>query len=244
MAETPKIHILPGKDDPNQKTQMRAPARKTTAPVKSVPPRQAAHTDSEAVDDIPFRNVVQLQTPRPPNSASAAIEKPDTKPDKTEPETGPPSAKDWQDFIGRVIISSLTEWYLDARLKNYMEDLSDREFDSIRLEEDELREIASPLATLAHRSKFGKKHGRTIIAAGDSFEAVVTLGMWVSRVNRLSRKYKPRRQAPDTPAQATPQFRHTRQQQSTEGSNVNGQSDPANGVERAAVRIYNPGSGG
>jgi hypothetical protein len=138
--------------------------------------------DGEIVDDEPKKSRLKTgHTFRPPR---------DDKKDTT-PRSAPPALDDWQDFISRVLIRAATDFYIDAAFRDIDEEwLSDREVERIRLTEVERNRIAKPLAELAHKAKFTRKHGRSIIAAAGSVDSVIQLGMWFSRVNRIANKYR------------------------------------------------------
>lgn len=105
----------------------------------------------------------------------------------------PPSLDEWVGFFGKVVLRTTCHWYLSYAFKEVDENvLSDREIDRLALTDDERKLIATPLAELAHKSKFMRKYGRTIVSGGDTFNAMVVMGAWVSRVNRIASKYKPR----------------------------------------------------
>lgn len=104
-----------------------------------------------------------------------------------------PRLDEWQDFFSRVLIRSVTDFYVDRAFRGIDEDwLSDSEIERIHLREAERNRIAKPFAELAHRTKIIKKHGRAIISLSDSIDSIITLGMWFSRVNRIAAKYHER----------------------------------------------------
>lgn len=109
-----------------------------------------------------------------------------------EAKSGVPSAAEWQDFIGGTVLRLLTEGYLHVVLFREIDesDLSEREKELIRLDRDDLRDMAAPMAGFANKSKLARKHGRAIIAAGDSYESLIDLFIWMRRVNRIAKKYR------------------------------------------------------
>jgi hypothetical protein len=109
-----------------------------------------------------------------------------------EPKTGAPSVVEWQDFIGRLVLRTMTDAYLHLAMRNLAGELTPREEASIRLSSDDLKMLAAPMATLVSKSKFAKKSGRSVVAATDSIEAIVALVIWMSRVNRVMRKHSVR----------------------------------------------------
>ena len=123
--------------------------------------------------------------------------------------TGIPSIDEWMDFFGRVLIKVATDYYIETAFHGIDEDLlTDREIARIKLTNEERERIARPFAELAYKSKFTRKHGRSIIAAAGSVDALIQLGMWYSRVGRIAAKYKrltgmqpPPRMQPQPPPQ-------------------------------------------
>lgn len=105
--------------------------------------------------------------------------------------SGVPNIDEWMGFFSRVVIRMSTDFYIDYAFRGIDEDmLSDREVERIKLSESERDRIARPFAEYSYKSKFMRKHGRMIIASADSIDAVLQLGMWFSRVNRIAGKYR------------------------------------------------------
>lgn len=106
--------------------------------------------------------------------------------------TGPPSAVEWQDFLGSTVFRLLTEGYLYLVLFRHVDeqDISPRERDMVRLTKEELRDIAAPLATVASKNKLARKHGRTVIASAESYESFLDLFFWMKRVNKIAKRYR------------------------------------------------------
>jgi len=119
--------------------------------------------------------------------------KDDEEPEKgREPKTGPPSLDEWQKFFGRIVLKTACNFYIDYAFRGIDEDsLSDREIARLAMTDDERKLVSTPLAELSNKSKFMRKHGRTIVASGDAFQAFVILGAWMSRVNRIASKHRP-----------------------------------------------------
>lgn len=105
--------------------------------------------------------------------------------------TGAPSVDEWQDFIGRIVLTTVTDLYLDYALKGISDQLTDRELRQVRLSKQDLKDMAAPIATLAQGSKFAQKRGRQLIAASDSIEAVIVMVLWMKKVNKIAKKYRP-----------------------------------------------------
>jgi len=182
------------------------------------------------------------------------------KPEKTataEPKSGPPSLNEWQDFFGRIVVKLLVDFYLFVVLGDIIDDLSQAELKAILLSEEDLKEVAAPLAELANKSSFMRKHGRLLVASADSFESVMTLVLWMRRVNRIAKKHRP--------AQPNKRQRRAQQQQQRYDQQMqeqmkqpgpttqNGyQHEDANGFGSredgspfgAQFGVFNPGAGG
>jgi hypothetical protein len=107
--------------------------------------------------------------------------------------SGPPSLDEWANFFGKIVLRVACNWYIQYAFRGIDEDmLTDREVERLAMTDEERKLISTPLAELSNKSKFMRKHGRTIVASGDAFNAMVVLGAWMSRVNRIAAKYKPR----------------------------------------------------
>jgi hypothetical protein len=108
-----------------------------------------------------------------------------------DPSNKPPSLDEWTNFFGKVVLKVACDWYLSFAFNGVDEDaLTDREVDRLAMTDKERGLISVPLAELSNKSKFMRKHGRSIVASGDAFHAMVTLGAWMSRVNRIAAKHK------------------------------------------------------
>jgi hypothetical protein len=106
---------------------------------------------------------------------------------------GIPALDEWMDFFSRILLRVVCDWYISFAFRGINEDLlTDREIDRLQLTEEERKRIAVPLSELSYKSKIMRRHGRTIIASGGAFDALITLGTWASRVNRIASRYKPR----------------------------------------------------
>lgn len=117
-----------------------------------------------------------LPTP-PPRDASKAI----------------PSIDEWMDFFSRIFLRVVCDWYISFAFRGIDEEvLSDREVDRLQLSDEERKRIAVPLAELSNKSKIMRRYGRTIVASGGGFDALITLGTWASRVNRIASRHRPK----------------------------------------------------
>lgn len=112
-------------------------------------------------------------------------------PPPREAKPGIPALDEWMDFFSRIVLRVACDWYIDWAFRGIDENLlNDREIERIQMTDGERQRIAVPFAELSHKSKLMRKHGRTIIASGGAFDAIVTIGTWTSRVNRIARKHK------------------------------------------------------
>lgn len=119
---------------------------------------------------------------------------------------GIPNIDEWLHFFANVLIRLATNYYIDLAFRGVDEELlTIREVESITLDQEQRERIARPFAEFALKNKFTRKHGRSIIAMGDSIDAVVQLGMWFSNVNRLAKKYR------DLSGRMPPQGQRTQQ---------------------------------
>lgn len=106
---------------------------------------------------------------------------------------GPPSLDEWTKFFSRIALRLACDWYLSFAFRGIDEDLlTDREIERLAMTDDERKRIAVPFAELSHKSKFMRKHGRMIVSSGDAFDAAITFGAWMSRVNRIANRYRKR----------------------------------------------------
>jgi hypothetical protein len=153
--------------------------------------------------------------------------KPESEDKGAPPSTGIPTAEEWQNFLGLTVLRVITEAYLHLVLFREIDEseLTPGERDMIRLEKEDLREMAKPMASFAYKNKHARKHGRTIIAAADSYEALVDLFIWMRRVNKIARKHRKPQEA-------------SQEENSGTVSQQNG-SQPGN----TGIVIHNPGTG-
>lgn len=105
--------------------------------------------------------------------------------------SGMPNIDEWMHFFSRVVMRVATDYYIDLAFRGIDEDwLSPNEVDRINLSDEERDRMARPFAEYSNKSKFMRKHGRMIISSADSIDAILQIGMWVARVNRIAAKYK------------------------------------------------------
>jgi hypothetical protein len=186
----------------------------------------------------------------PETSAPAA--KPEPKPitealgfgrrkrkNNTTPKTTAPDKDEWLDFFSRIVIRFLTEWYVDAAFRGIDETVvTEDDAAKLLLTEEERDTIAAPYAAFAVKNPYFKKHGREILALSDSFESTVILGRWFMRVNRIKRKYQPRKSKPQRHPQMRREVNHGHNGQSPQGTTQAGGS----GTIPQGFPIFNPGA--
>jgi len=141
--------------------------------------------------------------PRKEVSTGAAAASHAAPPKPIAPKTPkPPTLKvpdfaEWTDFIGTVMFRWATRGISAVILHGIDRDnLEQEELDAIDLDDEQLIAIAKPFAHLATRSAFLTKHGREILDSKDAIEAAVIMFMWMGRVNRIAKKYRPRHTVP------------------------------------------------
>lgn len=172
-----------------------------------------------------------------PLSAPPLVEKPERL-SEPEAKSGPPSLSEWEDFFGRFVIRLLTEGYIYLVLGDLIDELTPTEAKQIMLTKEDMREIAAPLASMSNKSRFMKKHGRGIIAAADSYESVITILMWMRRVNRIAKRHRNMKQP------QTMTMQPIRTQDGVTDEVPNGYpSGQVNGIEQPGFSVFNPGTG-
>lgn len=155
-------------------------------------------TDLDEGDDNPF-----IVNPAPPifderetgdtidDSDTRLRQKPEEMPPPRDAKPGIPALDEWLDFFSRIVLRVSCDWYIEWAFRGVDEQvLTDREIDRIQMTDEERKRIAVPFAEISHKSKLMRKHGRTIIASGGMFDAIVAIGTWTSRVNRIAKKHK------------------------------------------------------
>lgn len=149
--------------------------------------------DAELVPpDSPDEIEAVSRSSRARRNNSASDEKASTGKGARQPKTGPPSLDEWAGFFSRVVLRTAEQWYVDYAFRGIDESrVSEQDLDKLELDDEEKQLIVTPFSELAYKSKFMKKHGRMIVASGDAFNALVVIGAWTSRVNRVARKYRP-----------------------------------------------------
>lgn len=142
------------------------------------PPPADEVVDAEIVDDPNEKPQPSLKGDR-----GAIVDRP--------AKGGIPDVKEWMSFWSGTAIRLLTDFYIELAFSGVDEDIiSPGDIQRIKLKIDERNRIARPFAEFSHKSKFMRKHGRSIIASGESIDAILMLGMWFARVNRIAWKYK------------------------------------------------------
>jgi hypothetical protein len=112
--------------------------------------------------------------------------------DNDEPKSGPPTLDEWERFFAKFVLRVLCDYYIDFAFRNVDENaLSARDIERIKLTDEEKKRITVPFSELANKSKFMRKHGRIIVASGESLDSALTLGIWFNRVNKIAAKHRP-----------------------------------------------------
>jgi hypothetical protein len=228
-------------------------SRKTAPELPEVTPQDLPHDDTSSASDDLFvadilgtgpEDVFSEPTTNPDEIIDAEVVDDDTlklqpfgsrqRQNNTKAKTGPPTGDEWLDFFSRIVIRFITEWYADMAFHGIDEDIvSEHDAAKLLLTQEERDTIARPFAEFANRNPYLRKHGRQIVAFADSFESMVILGQWFTRVNRLARKYKRMVHKP------TVQGRSESNGDKQQGPAGNGHSsEPITGIG-----VFNPGSG-
>jgi hypothetical protein len=211
---------------------------------------QAFQTTGEDYVDAPDDGIFDVEIEDEPEvvtvsvddyvDAKPLIEKPDRKQSRpNEPKSGPPNVAEWQDFFGRLVLRTLTNTYVTLMVGDL--NLTQREYDSIKLTKEDLEDMSAPMAEVATKSKLGQKHGRKLMGMADSWEALAALVVWGARVRRIARKHKRLNPRPNTPVVGTVINRE---------DDLSGNSGPSGspwtgtgGPDDGGFHIYNPGTG-
>lgn len=213
-----KITVLdspPGRHKPR-------PAQRGPKP-KSPSPATGDHdgaTDKTPEDDAVSMEDAEIGVDGPPDAGSPAdapapsiVATPDKLVDKSVPKSRPPTVDEWQDFIGRIVLRTLLDGYVTLMLRDC--DLTAQEEKYIELSKADLKEMAAPFASFASKNKTMQKHGRAIISASDSYEAIIGLTIWMRRVNKVAKRHRPEQAAAARNRQAAkgarPQHTHVAQ---------------------------------
>lgn len=152
--------------------------------------------------------------------------------DKNEAaKSGPPTMVEWQNFFARFVIRVITEAWLFLMLGNIIDQLTPDELERITLAPEQMADMAAPMAEVANKTTFMRKHGRLFVGIADSVEAGLDLTLWMVRVMRIARKYRPAKPA--------------RSSQPNPGAHTHGNDGRSNGASQSVnpVAVFNPGSG-
>lgn len=126
-------------------------------------------------------------------ASHAKTDKPIAPKPPIKPTIRPPDFTEWTEFFGTVVLRWVTRAITAVILHGVdRKILEPDELDDIDLDEEQLTAIAKPFAHVATRSAFLTKHGREILDSKDAIEAAVIMFMWMGRVNRIAKKYRPR----------------------------------------------------
>jgi hypothetical protein len=192
--------------------------------------------DFDELPPDPYADVPQNAAPPVEESAfresiadSRLAEKKEIKDDRAR--AGPPTLDEWEDFFARVVLLTFMEWYVTFVFRSVDDEIvSDEDMARCVMSKEDRKAIAIPLAEFANKSSVARKHGRQVIALFESMEAILILGMWMSRVNRIARRYKPKKQKVQARADMGPV------QAGSNGAGDGPVFDPN-------VTLYNPGVG-
>jgi len=102
----------------------------------------------------------------------------------------PPNADEWQRFFARFVVRGITRGYMALVLRDLEDELSPADKAKLKLTDDDLMELAAPMAGFSSKNAYMKKHGRTIISAVESSESLIGLVFWMRRVNKIASKYR------------------------------------------------------
>jgi hypothetical protein len=108
--------------------------------------------------------------------------------DKDKSKSAPPTVDEWQDFIGRIVLRTALDGYMTLMLRDC--DLTAQEEKYLELTKQDYKEMSAPFAGFANKNKTLRKHGRAIVSAADSWEAIVALSIWLRRVNKVARRHR------------------------------------------------------
>jgi hypothetical protein len=173
---TPEAAEALGMDNPEDLPELDEASLNAEPGDVEAEPEPPLFTETGDYIDEPRLRQKALPTP-PPRDASKGI----------------PQLDEWLDFFSRIFLRVICDWYISFAFRGIDgEVLSDREVDRLQLSAEERKRIAVPLSELSYKSKLMRRHGRTIIASGGAFDALITIGMWASRVNRIASKHRPK----------------------------------------------------
>lgn len=212
----------------------------------------AVDSDSDTSADFEPVDVEQVNVENAPmddvfNPMAEDVEDSGPRTKSKRATTKAPSLDEWQDFIGRIVLTTLTDFYLDFALKGISDQLTDRELRQVRLSKQDLKDMAAPIATLAQGSKFAQKRGRALIAASDSIEAVIVMVLWMKKVNKIAKKYRPVQQRQPRTVRGNVVNTQTQPQETNNGPTGQfqeqgpGYGDAGPGV--GGFPLFNPGAG-
>lgn len=174
-----------------------------------------------------------------------ALNDPERKPPGSELKTTPPDKDDWLDFFSRIVLRVGLESYVDFAFRGIDESIvSDRDLERVTPTKELRDQIAAPFAVYATKNKWMRKHGREIVSLADSLEAVIQLGIWMRRVNRIASHYRPQRtQRAQPKVTLRPRGNGNGDNGPGQGTSDGTVQGGRNGHVDAGFTIFNPGSG-
>jgi hypothetical protein len=141
--------------------------------------------DGNPFEDVTIKNVTDVTPER------VKLVKAPPRANTSDAATGkPPSADEWQKFFARFVVRGITSGYLALVLRDIEDELTPAEREKIALSQDDLMELAAPLASFSSKNKFMTKHGRQIVSAAGSSESVIALMFWMRRVNKIAKRHR------------------------------------------------------
>jgi hypothetical protein len=178
IAAAPEIPAPAGKHhrpEPGDSTRDESPAderHSETAADNTAKPRGRRRTIPDRVRTVPPKDEKDSK-PKPPS-------------------VRPPDFSEWHEYVSDFALKWASRGYIAFVFRGVdrYELLSKEDNAALQLSDDALSDVAKPLAHLADRSKLGKKYGRVIIDSSDGVQAMIALGMWGARVNRIANKYR------------------------------------------------------
>lgn len=160
----------------------------------------------------------------------------ETAPPKDKPKAGAPTLDEYQSFFSRVVIKTLTSFYVEMAMRDIDGDmLSDREIDQLEMGKEERDRLALPFAEFSNKSKFMRKHGRMVVSSADSIDALITLGIWARQVNKIAAKHRP--------VTAVNERANRGKRSRTDTGTPDAASANGTGVITEPTRIFAPGTG-
>lgn len=153
-------------------------------------------------------------------------------------DTGPADKDEWLDFFSRIVLKVGLELYVDFAFRGIDENVvSPDDLRRVTVKREERDIIARPFAEYSVKNKFLRKHSREIVSFADSLESLITLGIWMRKVNRIASKYRPKKEHQRKGSV------HREPTGSDERARTNGHQHETGSDGYIIPTIVNPGSG-